>query len=82
MRAGASLRLSCQLGGSYPYTVEWSKEDGVLSPQARESNGVLDIRQVTSADAGRYKCVATTDIGSSEAYADVIVVGENDGRCL
>ncbi|KAK6966048.1 basement membrane-specific heparan sulfate proteoglycan core protein, partial [Biomphalaria glabrata] len=74
VRAGASLRLSCQLGGSYPYTVEWSKEDGVLSPQARESNGVLDIRQVTSADAGRYKCVATTDIGSSEAYADVIVV--------
>ncbi|CAG5123328.1 unnamed protein product, partial [Candidula unifasciata] len=73
-RPGQPLQLRCQPSGQGPFTVEWTKLDGQLSPQARERDGVLEIRQVTRADAGRYRCVATGAGGSSDGFADVIVL--------
>ncbi|CAG5125030.1 unnamed protein product, partial [Candidula unifasciata] len=73
-RPGQPIQLQCQPDGQGPFNVEWSKLDGQLSPQARESNGVLQIRQVTRADAGRYRCVATNAAGSIEGFADIVVL--------
>uniref|UniRef100_A0A0B7ATX1 Basement membrane-specific heparan sulfate proteoglycan core protein n=1 Tax=Arion vulgaris TaxID=1028688 RepID=A0A0B7ATX1_9EUPU len=73
-RSGQSLQLRCQPSGQGPFNIEWTKLDGQLSPQARDRDGVLEIRQVTRADAGRYRCVATSAGGSTEGFADVIVL--------
>lgn len=77
--AGQPFQLRCQPSGQGPFNIEWTKLDGQLSPQARESNGVLEIRQSTRADAGRYRCVATNVAGSSEGFADVVIIGEFSG---
>ncbi|XP_034337833.2 basement membrane-specific heparan sulfate proteoglycan core protein isoform X5 [Magallana gigas] len=73
-RAGQTVRLRCQPEGQGPFNIEWVKMDGILSPSATQSlDGVLEIRQVTAADAGRYRCVATNSAGSSDGFAVVIV---------
>ncbi|KAK2193775.1 hypothetical protein NP493_5g02050 [Ridgeia piscesae] len=54
-------------------TVEWTKVHGVLSPSAVDRNGVLTIRQVTAADAGRYKCSAISGSVRSESFAVISV---------
>lgn len=75
-RAGQTVRLRCQPEGQGPFNIEWVKMDGILSPSATQSlDGVLEIRQVTAADAGRYRCVATNSAGSSDGIAVVIVQG-------
>ncbi|KAL3861185.1 hypothetical protein ACJMK2_007245 [Sinanodonta woodiana] len=70
-RAGENIILRCSPTGSGPFNIEWSKVNGVLSPRASENEGILEIQQVTAADAGRYRCVATSASGSSEGYAVV-----------
>jgi hypothetical protein len=66
-RAGGSVQLRCQPQGSGPFNIEWMKVDGILNPSATQSvDGLLEIRQVTAADAGRYRCLATSsDRGSN-----------------
>ena len=49
---------------------------GILPPGVREFDGVLEIRQVTPADAGQYRCIATNNAGTSEGYATLNVAGE------
>ncbi|XP_041377591.1 basement membrane-specific heparan sulfate proteoglycan core protein-like isoform X3 [Gigantopelta aegis] len=68
-RPGETVRLTCQPAGTGPYTIEWQKVDGALSPTAVEHQGILEIRQVTPADAGQYRCIATNNAGSSEGFA-------------
>ncbi|XP_067659130.1 basement membrane-specific heparan sulfate proteoglycan core protein-like isoform X2 [Haliotis asinina] len=68
-RPGQTVRLNCQPGGSGPFQIEWTKVNGVLSPTAIERDGVLEIRSITAADAGQYRCIATNNAGSSEGYA-------------
>ncbi|XP_048238836.1 basement membrane-specific heparan sulfate proteoglycan core protein-like isoform X2 [Haliotis rufescens] len=70
-RPGQTVRLNCQPGGSGPFQIEWTKVNGVLSPTAIERDGVLEIRGVTAADAGQYRCIATNNAGSSEGYASI-----------
>nr|XP_022341960.1 basement membrane-specific heparan sulfate proteoglycan core protein-like isoform X4 [Crassostrea virginica] len=73
-RAGQRVQLRCQPQGQGPFNIEWVKMDGVLSPSATQTlDGVLEIRQVTAADAGRYRCVATNSAGSSDGIAVIIV---------
>ena len=75
-RAGQRVQLRCQPQGQGPFNIEWVKMDGVLSPSATQTlDGVLEIRQVTAADAGRYRCVATNSAGSSDGIAVIIVQG-------
>ncbi|CAL1546871.1 unnamed protein product [Lymnaea stagnalis] len=73
-RAGSSITLTCQTSGPGPFNYEWTREDGQLSTQARQVNGVLEIRQATRADSGRYKCTVLTPGGTIEAYADIRVL--------
>ncbi|BFZ23346.1 hypothetical protein BsWGS_26385 [Bradybaena similaris] len=73
-RPGQPLQLRCQPSGPGPFSIEWTKLDGQLSPQARERDGVLEIRQVTRADAGRYRCVVTGAGGFGEGFVDVNIV--------
>ena len=74
-RPGETIRLTCQPAGPGPYTIEWQKVDGALSPTAVERQGVLEIRQVTPADAGQYRCIASNNAGSSEGYAVIDISG-------
>ncbi|KAK6175562.1 hypothetical protein SNE40_014001 [Patella caerulea] len=68
---GDEVFLRCRGQGAGPFTYEWQKVNGIISPTAVERDGVLEIRQVTAADAGRYRCIATSSAGSTEGYSDV-----------
>ncbi|CAH1774180.1 unnamed protein product, partial [Owenia fusiformis] len=73
VRPGERVRLSCNARGTDPITLEWTKVGGGLSPSAFERAGVLDISQITAADAGQYKCIATNVAGRSEGIVEIIV---------
>lgn len=75
-RPGEAIVLRCQPSGTGPFNIEWTRLNGQMNPQARERDGVLEIRQATRADAGRYRCRATNDAGSSEGFADVMIIGD------
>ncbi|XP_056009495.1 basement membrane-specific heparan sulfate proteoglycan core protein-like isoform X3 [Ostrea edulis] len=73
-RAGQTVQLRCQPQGQGPFNIEWVKIGGVLSPSATQTaDGILEIRRVSAADAGRYRCVATNSAGSSDGIAVVRV---------
>lgn len=76
-RVGQSITLNCHPEGAGPFQLEWQKIDGVISPSVREIDGRLEIRQVTAADAGRYRCVATSDVGVSEGFVTISVQGKD-----
>ena len=40
-----------------------------MNPSATEEDGILEIRRVTAADAGRYRCVVSSSSGSQDGYA-------------
>ena len=75
-RAGDSVTMTCQPTGQGPFQIEWQKVNGVLPPGVRQYDGVLEIRRVTAADAGQYRCIATNPAGTSEGYASLRVAGE------
>lgn len=76
-RAGGTVQLRCRPQGSGPFNIEWLKVDGVLNPSATQTrDGLLEIRQVTAADTGRYRCLATGSSGSSDGFAIVSVIGK------
>ncbi|XP_052760298.1 basement membrane-specific heparan sulfate proteoglycan core protein-like isoform X2 [Mya arenaria] len=72
-RAGDTVQLRCSASGSGPFNIEWSRVDAQMNPSARENDGILEIRQVTPADAGRYRCVVQSGSGTTEGYAIVDV---------
>ena len=75
-RAGETIQLRCNAIGSGQWETEWSKVDGQMNPRATESSGTLEIRQVTAADAGRYRCTLRTPSGQTqEGYAIIEVEG-------
>jgi len=78
-RAGDTIQLRCTPTGSGPFNIEWSRVDDQMNSGARESDGILEIRQVTAADAGRYRCVVQSSAGTSDGYATVDVEGQEGG---
>ena len=46
-----------------------------MNPRATERDGILEIRRVTAADAGRYRCTVTSNAGTLDGYAIVDVEG-------
>lgn len=75
-RAGDTIQLRCSATGGGPYNIEWSRIGAQMNPRAIEREGILEIRQVTAADAGRYRCVVESSGGSNEGYAIVEVEGK------
>ena len=76
-RAGETIILRCAASGSGPFDIEWMKVDGQMNPRATERGGILEIRQATAADAGRYRCVVrSTTAGINEGFAIVDIEGK------
>nr|KAG5704759.1 hypothetical protein BaRGS_005215 [Batillaria attramentaria] len=63
--------------GQGPFQIDWQKVGGVLPPDVRQFDGELVIRQITAADSGQYRCIATNNAGTSEGYATIIVLAPN-----
>lgn len=76
--AGETVQLRCSASGTGPYNIEWSRIGAQMNPGAAEYDGILEIRQITAADAGRYRCVVQSSAGSSEGFAIVEVNGKLD----
>ena len=75
VRPGDLIQLQCHCA-TPGVTVEWTKVLGALSPSAVDRNGLLTIRHVTAADAGRYRCSAISGSGRSESFAVISVTGQ------
>lgn len=77
VRVGEVIRLQCLAHGTPPLTYTWIKLDGSLPSRTVVNGGDLQINLATAEDAGRYKCVATNNVGSSDVIAKVTVRCEN-----
>ncbi|KAI1897143.1 hypothetical protein AGOR_G00080150 [Albula goreensis] len=64
---GNSVEFECQAIGNPQPTVSWSKVGGELPDHVAVRGGMLKIEQVTEADAGKYRCTATNDVGSVQS---------------
>lgn len=64
---GNSVEFECQALGDPEPTVQWSKVGGPLPAHIVVKGGMLQIEQVTEADAGQYRCTATNDVGSVQS---------------
>ncbi len=56
--------------------VDWEKVGGILSQSAVIRGSQLIISPVTAADAGRYRCIVTTQQGTAEGYSMVFISSE------
>ncbi|XP_059170575.1 basement membrane-specific heparan sulfate proteoglycan core protein-like [Physella acuta] len=72
-RVQEPLVLTCEVDSETPYRVQWSKVNGVISPQASQRDNRLIFRQLTTADAGRYQCTVFYSGGKMEKYVDINV---------
>ncbi|KAL6119478.1 hspg2 [Pungitius sinensis] len=64
---GNSVEFECQAVGDPEPTVRWSKVGGSLPAHIMVKGGMLRIDRVTEADAGKYRCTATNDVGSVQS---------------
>lgn len=76
VRVGESVQLQCLAHGTPPLTFQWSRVGSSLPPRATTRNDVLRLGPVGLEDAGRYRCQVTNRVGSAEAFAQVVVQGE------
>lgn len=78
LRPGDHLRLICNVQNSHTTDIEWSKEQGSVSPHAIVRENVLEIVSVTASDAGHYKCQVTDSRLDqvADALAEVILLGQ------
>jgi len=74
--AGAPLTLSVTVGGSGPFTYNWSK-DGAPIPGA--TGATLQIASVSSASAGSYKVEVANGCGTVVSSEAVVTVNLNSG---
>ncbi|XP_050953192.1 basement membrane-specific heparan sulfate proteoglycan core protein isoform X13 [Labeo rohita] len=73
VRVGEVIRLQCLAHGTPPLRFEWTKVNGSLPPTSQQQGGDLQINLAKESDAGTYKCVASNNVGKSEALARVSV---------
>nr|QBP17600.1 heparan sulfate proteoglycan [Recilia dorsalis] len=55
---GETLRLECSASNSRNIRLQWSRQDGQLSPNARDADGVFTIYNPQPSDSGIYICSA------------------------
>uniref|UniRef100_A0A9J2P054 Basement membrane proteoglycan n=1 Tax=Ascaris lumbricoides TaxID=6252 RepID=A0A9J2P054_ASCLU len=57
-----SAQIICKLNGQSTNALKWHKEDGNLSNNAKQINGVLTIENIQENDAGNYLCIVEDEI--------------------
>lgn len=66
---GAAAQLECEIAGSAPFEITWSKNKKSISSDhkyqivSHDFMSRLVIRTFESADIGDYQCVVTNDVG-------------------
>lgn len=76
MRAGATVQLQCLAHGTPPLTFQWSRVGGSLPGSVTARNEILHFESAAPEDSGRYRCQVTNKVGLAEAFAVVLVQGE------
>ncbi|KAK7015883.1 hypothetical protein SK128_009425 [Halocaridina rubra] len=82
--AGQTVTLTCEASGDLPLTVTWQRHHTPITPTHRISiresgnggliNTVLEIRSVTSGDAGAYTCRADNPHGHSAQIYTISII--------
>lgn len=76
MRAGETVQLQCLAHGTPPLTFQWSRVGGSLPRRVTARNEMLRFESAAPEDSGRYRCQVTNKVGLAEAFATVLVQGE------
>lgn len=85
---GEFVQLSCHVQGSEPIRIQWLKAGREIKPSDRCSfsfaNGtaVLELKDVSKADAGDYVCKASNVAGSDTCKSKVTVKGTDTSKLL
>lgn len=82
LQEGDPIRLTCQIGGELPLSVNWFKEDEALDEAGeflmtfddQEGLAVLKVNESFAEDEGVYTCQATNAWGRTASSANLIVV--------
>lgn len=80
VRAGETVQLQCLAHGTPPLTFQWSRVGGSLPGRVTARNEILHFELVAPEDSGRYRCQVTNKVGSAEAFAQVLVQGEQPAQ--
>lgn len=73
---GDDVALRCQATSRTPVRIEWEKVDGTLPSRHRVQDGWLRLSTVQTSAAGFYRCIVSSQEGSGQATAEIIVNGE------
>uniref|UniRef100_A0A4X1W5H7 Basement membrane-specific heparan sulfate proteoglycan core protein n=1 Tax=Sus scrofa TaxID=9823 RepID=A0A4X1W5H7_PIG len=76
VRAGETVHLQCLAHGTPPLTFQWSRVGGSLPSRVTARKEMLLFEPAAPEDSGRYRCRVTNKVGSAEAFAQVLVQGE------
>ncbi|XP_074625452.1 basement membrane-specific heparan sulfate proteoglycan core protein-like isoform X6 [Acropora palmata] len=71
VREGDAFSINCVVKPSLPVT--WSKINGSIFVSKNNGTGTLFIKKAELRHAGKYRCNASNDAGSSEGFVQVIV---------
>lgn len=74
VREGDAFSIKCVVKPSLPVT--WSKINGSIFVSKNNGTGTLFIKKAELRHAGKYRCNASNDAGSSEGFVQVIVYGK------
>ncbi|KAK2106116.1 Basement membrane-specific heparan sulfate proteoglycan core protein [Saguinus oedipus] len=75
VRAGETVQLQCLAHGTPPLTFQWSRVGGSLPGRVTARNELLHFESAAPEDSGRYRCQVTNKVGSTEAFAQLLIQG-------
>ncbi|XP_044727463.1 basement membrane-specific heparan sulfate proteoglycan core protein-like isoform X3 [Chrysoperla carnea] len=73
VRPGDNAFILCEADGTGPINLHWSALDRPFPRTAVAQNGELRFYRIQVSDAGRYRCTATSPVGTADSVAEVVV---------